>query len=128
MIKSKLVFGENIFDEKEIHKMLSKLSQKWVIHAKAEGLLNNPEKEVEFVEWYADKISDYSLINGLINSDSKELYILFDSGEEVEDAYEDWFPNQNYLYENESFLFVKFIAISPDGKTYFTNESPTEES
>lgn len=122
-MNSKFVFGQNIFDEREIHRVLADLSGKWVIHLKAEGLIKTPEKMDDFVEWYSDKISDFSLVNALINSEAKEVYVLLDTQQEVEDAYEDWFPNEQYLLDNESYLYVKFFAISPDGSVSFTNES-----
>lgn len=119
-----LQFGQNIFDEREIQNILSRLSGKWVIHLKAVGLLKYPEKLSNFINWYSDK-SHLSVIGAIINSseNSREIYIMLDTQEEVEHAYEHWFPLQSELLDSEDYLFVEFKALSPDGNSFITNES-----
>jgi hypothetical protein len=121
-----LIFGENIFDEMELPSVISKLSNKWTLHLKAVGLLKNPEKISNFLNWYSDK-SNPQIISAIINSNpnSREVYILFDTQEEIEHAYEHWFPIESQLLEEEYYLYVKLIATNPYGIISFTNETPT---
>lgn len=120
-----LVFGQNIFDETELQCALARLTGKYVLHLKAVGLLKFPEKITEFSEWYFDK-SNIEVMRSIINSDknSREVYILFDTNEEVEHAYEHWFPKQEELNDDEYYLYVKLIAVKPDGIIAFSNEAP----
>lgn len=117
------IFGENIFDEFEIQKMLAKFSNKWVIHLKAVGVLENREREDEVWEWYQDK-TELDVLTALINSnpDSREVYVLMDNQSEATFAYETWFPKEINLSDDERHLYVKITVISPDQSYYFTNE------
>lgn len=120
-----LIFGKNIFDETELQSALARVSGKWVLHLKALGLLKFPERVSDFMDWYADK-SNLEVINAVVNSDknSREVYILLDTKEEIEHAYEHWFPTQLELHEDEYYLFIKLIAVNPDGIIILTNEAP----
>ena len=117
-----LQFGENMFGEPELQQMFSKLTNKWVIHLKAIGLLETNIEEDEVWHWYADK-TNVQVLNALINSgSSREVYILLDSMDDVTDAYEHWFPREGDLLDDERKYYVRFKAMSPDNQYIFTNE------
>jgi len=117
-----LIFGTNMFGEYEIHEMLCKFTNKWVIHIKAVGLLETKVDENIVWDWYADK-TNIKVLNGLINSgNNKEIYIVLDNMDDVVDAYESWFPKESELLDDERMYYVKFEAMSPTGDYYFTNE------
>lgn len=120
-----LIFGENVFDEQEIQRMFAKLTGKWVIHLKAVGLVKEKQKRNDFLEWYADK-TNIDILNGILNSDpnSRELYVLMDNLSEVTHAYETWFPSQMDLTDSEDYLYVRFLAMSPDFSYIISNEKP----
>lgn len=120
-----LVFGENVFDEQEIQRMFAKFTNKWVVHLKAVGLVKHKDKRNDFLEWYADK-TNVNVLNGILNSDpeSRELYVLLENLSEVTHAYETWFPSEMDLTEGEEYLYVRFLAISPDSSYVISNEKP----
>jgi uncharacterized protein with ATP-grasp and redox domains len=122
------VFGENIFDELEVQKMIAKFSNKWVFHLKAVGVLENKDRENEVWEWYEDK-TELDVLTALMNSDpdSREVYVLMDNLSEATFAYETWFPKEIDLSEEERHLYVKITVTSPDQSYYFTNEKPEEK-
>lgn len=120
-----LIFGENIFTERELQQMLAKISNKWVIHLKCIGLLENPEKERDTWEFYSDK-TPIDVLNALINSpkDSREVYALLDNLDEATEAYDHWFAKEGEILDDERHLYVKMIIMSPDMSYVLTNENP----
>jgi hypothetical protein len=119
-----LIFGSNIFTEREIQEMLAKFTHKWVVHIKAVGLLENPDKEMDTWQFYS-VITPTPVLNALINSakDSREAYVLLDTMDEATEAYEHWFAKEPELLESERHLYVRMVIMSPDMSYVFTNES-----
>lgn len=122
-----LTLGTNLTDELGLQELFAKTTGKYVMHFKAVGLLENPDREDDFITWHYDHCP-LEILNTILGSDAKEAYLLLDTPEEVLDHYESWFPKQGQLHEDEAYLYVKIIAISPDGATNISNESSSQST
>lgn len=118
----KYQYGDNLFHEIDLQKKLVELTGKWVVHLIATGLRDNPDRSMDFMNFYADKTENVDILNALYNapSDRKELYVLIDNDTEARYAYERWFPTLNDFVEGEEYLYVEMIFMGPNGK-FFTN-------
>lgn len=111
-----------MFVEDDIIKQLAKHSNKIVMHIKAVGALecDDPVKEEEVWDFYLNKCN-LDVLNILIQE--KEVYCYFDTLDQAVGAFEEWFPNQNQLLEEEKHLFIRTFIVSPDESIIVTNES-----
>lgn len=118
-----LTYDQDLYTDEDTPRLLAKLSNKFVIQLKCVGLLEFPEKANEVWDWYADK-TPLPVLNTLINAsaDKREAYVLLNTLDEVEDAYQHWFPMESELHDDERHLYVKMFVISPDNVYVFSNE------
>lgn len=92
---------------------LSKLSNRPVMYMKAEGPLNckNAEKIDEIWDFYHDKC-DNNIIASL--KQSGEIYCYFLTSDQAWNAFNEWFPQQSDLTEEEKdfYIYVRYVSVA----------------
>jgi hypothetical protein len=114
-------YFEDYIAESDIIFHLSKNSGKPVMYIESTGIKNcdDEEKIEEVWDFYLDKC-DINIYNAL--RQFGKIYCYFDTEEQAQNAFDEWFPNHSDLMDDEKhFYFYQHLVIYANGIN-ITNE------